>query len=1573
MKNQLPNNHFLTLALVVCMILPISAYSATVDLTTVPLATATTTNVLPNLMFTLDDSGSMDSNYLPDWVDDSLCKSVSGSYNAACNQKSNLTTSPAYPNQPPYQSSDFNAIYYNPAIRYTPAINDAGAKVNTSGDVKGNQITPWTSVKNDAYNIQDTGSTNLVTGYTDVEWCTDNTYTDCLRNDNYILPNTSSFPVNGKVYATSHPSVKSTGSVSVVSGSPLLPTVASRTLGPHYYTIVPGEYCDSLKLSNCQTTATATFKYPVKVRWCSTSANATAAIPAVGSCQAIHKSGFTNARYPTKFFLPAVAATPGSPAVAATPGSPAVAATPGSPAVAATPGSPAVAATPGSPAVAATPGSPAVARVNPTGLITFGGGNTLNSGTPAINRTLSSNTNTIQVGTISASAANPLSVGKNKSPSAVASTVVSSIGTGGTIKAYIGGNAITPTCASKTNTVVCLVDTSTTVTNGKAVTVGTLTNFGTVTVATTASAGGVVAVAAVAPTPYIPAVAPTPYIPAVAPTPYIPAVAPTPYIPAVAPTPYIPAVAPTPYIPASYPGSFVRTDIVSGNSYPKVISRTDCTGAVGATGCSYAQEMTNFANWWTYYQTRMQAMKTAASLAFSPIDTRYRVGFNVISYTGATDGAYFLHIDTFNPAHRALWYDKLFKSNPVSYTPLRGAISKTGRIFAHKLTGAADPMQYSCQQNFTILSTDGYWNNNIETATYGPYDLNGAAVDNRDAGSSVSLPMREGATAVNTLADVTKYYYDTDLRDSSLSNCTGALGLDVCENNVFVSGSDNNVKQHMTTFTLGLGVNGTLLYTDDYKTATSGDFYDLKNGYGTPTVVWPDPISNTEEQRIDDLWHAAVNGQGTYFSAKDPAELTRSLVNALTQINAKVGAGAAAATSTLNPVAGNNSAYVASYTTVKWTGNLEARTIDLVTGAVSDAATWCVEDVVTTSCALPSTVVTPNSGANYYCVTPSAASCSSPGAWGTGTIPVTSCAVEVPKACTGKLRGQVGSGTRSIKMNKGGTLLDFSYTNLDATQQLNFQSTFLSTNLSQWSSLDPATQQTIAKEINLVNYLRGDKGFEDSDSNTAVNRLFRYREAVMGDALESAPVFVGKPNFDYLETSYAGFKTTSRTDTVYMGTNDGMLHAFNAASGTERWAYVPSVVIPNMWKLADRNYATMHTNYVNGTTTVSDVCSSTCANSTDWKTILVGGLNGGGKGYYALNVTGDTPALLWEFDTSKDNDMGYSFGNPVITKLKPDVYYPLGRWVVLLTSGYNNTTGDHPGKGFLYVLDATSGSVIRKIATGEGDSSTPSGLAKITSFVEYPSKNNETVYAYGGDLKGNLWRFDINADTSASNPFLLATLKDIGGTAQPITTRPELGKLSGYRVVFIGTGKYLENSDLTDTQRQTIYAIKDTGTFFNNARSYLTGQLLSTSGATRTATNSTANYFASGNGWYVDLAVAIAGEGSERQNVQGRLVSGTLVVPTTVPSNAVCSPGGYGWVNYFNYKNGGGNGTTGDGVVSSRTNAPPVGINIVYIDGNPVGSVTTADDATPKVVPIQFGSNPSGFSGKRAIWRELVE
>ena len=540
---------------------------------------------------------------------------------------------------------------------------------------------------------------------------------------------------------------------------------------------------------------------------------------------------------------------------------------------------------------------------------------------------------------------------------------------------------------------------------------------------------------------------------------------------------------------------------------------------------------------------------------------------------------------------------------------------------------------------------------------------------------------------------------------------------------------------------------------------------------------------------------------------------------------------------------------------------------------------------------------------------------------------------------------------------------------------------------------------------NLLWYLRGRHGNEVDRLHIDPSLWFyRNRQSVLGDALESQPAFMGPPVFSYPYAGYTEFLAAqaSRAGSVFMGTNDGMMHSFNAANGVERWAYVPSVVIPNMWKLADLQYKDKHTNYVNGSPVTTDICTANCTNAATavWKTILVAGLNGGGRGYFALDITNpDAPALLWEFTTTagigavKDNDLGYTFGQPVVTR-KLD-----GTWVVLVTSGYDNGTdsatrasptsfvANSPagsGGGFLYVLNAGTGAIISKIATGAGTAASPSGLAKIAGYNAEPN-GNRASFVYGGDLQGNLWRFDINSTTTAAigtgSAMKLASLfSDTGGTiAQPIMTTPQLGVILGKRVVFIGTGKYLEVADLSTTQVQTQYAIKDddaTATLVNPRNTlvhqYLianpdgTATRLAAASATATTTGSNPVDFGTGRGWFVDLP-----ESRERVNIDGKLVLGTLLVPSIVPSATECSPGGFGWLNFFDYKTGGA--VTTSGIASGKYDSPIVGTNVLFIDGNPIVEVVTATEPTPKKDPtVDFKATAGGFSGKRMLWRELI-
>ena len=1534
------------------------SHAALTDLGVAPLISSTTSDVLPNLMYILDNSGSMSWDYMPDYVNDNnKCKTTgtSGDFSAACGF-----------GDPPYNTTDFNSIYYNPAVTYSPGSNADGTDraSRTSAATTG-----WTVVPVDAYGIQSNANTSLVrvplsavnsTGYPDRVWCntTGATTADivnpavCKKNSQYIYPN-------------------NTGTQSSSFNVPY-----TLRANPYYYTVAAGEYCTNKNLTTCvlATAPNGAFTFPAKLRWCNSAART--------NCQAkyLETTGYTFAKWGVTNATSATGSIKINPDTAN--GTSPVALTvtnvtvDGISIIPAAP-SPALTITDTTNAtqrntlatniatainafvpLAPNPDFTAVAAADVVTIMPVAVG--AFSGTIAI--TTSSHTSiatagAIATGSITFTRARSSSTMTNIKVGAtvIMSTTVTTT-TSGTdnlpdmaTKVKNAINALTSTSgysASCTGGAIC----SGATVNITATTAGTLKNGtliinpssgGNLRYNTSNLAGG---------TDGIPSKTYT--------------------IPSL----ITQFTGGTPVV-----NSFNRVDIVpANNSYPKDAARSDCAGAT----CTYDEEMTNFANWYSYYRTRMQMMKTSTSRAFRTIDTRFRVGFITI----ANQSTNYLPIAQFDNAQKISWYNRLFATNPTTATPLRSALTTVGRIYAGKnpVTGFnADPVQFSCQQNFAILTTDGYWNTDTNANVL---DIAGTgSVGNLDGGAT-PRPLFEGPTASsNTLADAAKYYYDTDLRTGAPGSaaCTGSIRPngttgDVCTNNVFVTPTDNNLKQHMTTFTLGLGVDASLTYTTDYKTATEGDFFELDQG----TRDWPVPVQNSQTA-VDDLWHAAVNGQGTYFSAKNPNQLSTSLSDALNSIKAKVGAGAAAATSTLNPVSGDNFTYVASYTSVKWTGNLESRTVNTDTGRVSEDAVWCLEDVVADTCAAPSSIASsPGTVANgntttYQCVTPSAtaATCFAP-----GILDGTNCKVEVATSCSGtmqqKLAGTLGN-PRKVYMNVSGTLGDFTTANLTSVgKNTNFENTFLSTRLSQWSSLTP-TQRSLVDSTSLVNFLRGNTSFEDRESNAppnnpSDNRLYRFRESTLGDLVDSTPVFVGKPKANFGDPGHSDYKTTQagRAGIVYIGANDGMLHAIKADNGEELWAYAPTMVLDNLWKLASNDYGSNHAYYVNGDIVINDVCLANCAvaSTAIWKTILVAGLNGGGKGYFALDITVPTnPVLLWEFDTVDDSDLGYSYGNPIVTK-KAD-----GTWVVLVTSGYNNTTGSNPGKGFLYVLNAASGAVVSKYATGAGNATTPSGFAKINAFVADGFVNNEAVYVYGGDLLGNVWRIDINSAQSGANPFKFAVLKDPSGVVQPITTRPELAVINGKTVVYVGTGKYLGTSDLTDTQRQSIYAISDDGTSatLTNPRtsSLMVNQVLVNNAVAGTRTIATANpvNFASGRGWYIDFP-----DTGERQNIPAQFVFGTLLLPTTVPSNTVCSPGGYGWLNFVDYKTGS---AVAGAVVASKTNAPVVGINVLYVKGKPVVNIVTADNPTPQAPANQPDFNTSsgtGFTNHRVIWRELT-
>lgn len=933
-----------------------------------------------------------------------------------------------------------------------------------------------------------------------------------------------------------------------------------------------------------------------------------------------------------------------------------------------------------------------------------------------------------------------------------------------------------------------------------------------------------------------------------------------------------------------------------------------------------AAEQTNYANWFSYYRTRMLAMRSGAGRAFAGIDgSRFRVGFSTISERGVADGARFLNIRDYDAGtQKADFFERLYGSRPDGWTPLRPALEKAGRYYANKAPGqTVDPVQFSCQRNYTILSSDGYWNTNGEPSGYSPRGLGGAEIGNPDgAGVSpaVPRPLRDscnpstssyggtycsgtsGSGVSNSLADIAMYFYETDLRTSALGNCAGATaGEDVCTNNVFGDGKKDTAEhQHMTTFTLGLGVNGVLKYDKNYETQTSGDFWDVRQG----TKVWPNPMRDGPT-RIDDLWHAAVNGRGVYYSAGDASDLATSLIDALSKIDAKTGSASAAATSSLTPSAGDDWLFLPLYETKTWVGTVHAYRINTATGEkLSADPVWSAAD---------------------------------------------------------RIKGQAARAIRFRVPAAANGLADFTHANLSAAGLAGSFDNLCGPGpekLSQCASLSEAAKAKVTG-ANVVDFLRGKSTYETTAA-AEDDRLFRERKAPLGDIVNGAPVYVKRPPFKYADAGYDAFISaqSGRQAVLYVAANDGMLHALkvsdDATGGTELWAYVPSMLIPEMYRLADVDYESKHRFFVDGAPVVADVYDGA-----QWRTILVGGLGKGGRGYYALDVTDPAnPKSLWEFT---DVDLGFTFGNPIVTKNKA------GKWVVAFSSGYNNASG----KGYLYVVDAVTGAQLKKIGTSAGSPAAPSNLGKINGWVDDDTDNTAKLI-YGADMLGNVWRFDFDDNLPGSDAFLLART----GDSQPITTKPILSEVAvgakKYVVVSVATGRYLGVSDIADASLQSVYSFKDDwssadslGLLRDNVTMVKQKLMADRSGLDDPAPVD----WATKAGWYVDLGLT----SGERVNVDFDQQLNMLIVASNIPTPTACTPGGTSWLYYFD---------VGSGKLLQKAYASDslvAGITTIVSSAGKLITLVQGVDGknTPRLAPEL---NPGGVGTMRRImWRELAD
>lgn len=516
----------------------------------------------------------------------------------------------------------------------------------------------------------------------------------------------------------------------------------------------------------------------------------------------------------------------------------------------------------------------------------------------------------------------------------------------------------------------------------------------------------------------------------------------------------------------------------------------------------------------------------------------------------------------------------------------------------------------------------------------------------------------------------------------------------------------------------------------------------------------------------------------------------------------------------------------------------------------------------------------------------------------------------------------------------------------------------------QWATLSTAERNHFDNQANLLNYVRGVRTEEEQNGGTLRNRSANN---VLGDISHSTPFHV------------------KDSDTVFVGTNDGMLHAFNAETGAERFAYIPSAVLPRLKNLASAGFKTAHEYFVDGDTVVTSTAQTPAHN------YLVATLGRGGKGLFGMEVTGGTfnASSVWEYFSETDDDLGYMLGRPVLGKMKN------GDWAVLVGNGYNSADQ----KAVLYVVRASDGQILAKLDTGvAGDNGlAPPGLRL--------NADGEVEYAYAGDLHGNVWKFDFTSTTPSNWSVGTTPLFVARDGATPSNTQPITAPLSvtqnlvaadanyGKWFVHFGTGSIFRNNDPADQSMQTWYGLIDEGTPISG-RSDLKEREITRSGtvngkSVRVFEEAEAGDMLNKKGFYIDLVVS--GEDPEGERIVTRsnyyrLLEPVLLASSVIPVEDVCTPGGRGYINAINPFTGGrlnnplfdnnddGRHDSADGLPGpdgSTDNVGSVGYDAMPNEATLIGDILAVglSDATVEDEKLNTGSP---FKG-RISWREIVK
>ena len=539
-----------------------------------------------------------------------------------------------------------------------------------------------------------------------------------------------------------------------------------------------------------------------------------------------------------------------------------------------------------------------------------------------------------------------------------------------------------------------------------------------------------------------------------------------------------------------------------------------------------------------------------------------------------------------------------------------------------------------------------------------------------------------------------------------------------------------------------------------------------------------------------------------------------------------------------------------------------------------------------------------------------------------GTVNITTGALWSAAAELGSSLSGTGWQSRAVATwnptaaSGAGAGVPFAWSDLSAAQQSALETL--------WGTLSTTEQSEFSDNVAtygqaVLDYLMGDTADQQPSGP------FRDRSALLGDIVDSNPVYVGPPDGTYTAPSYQTFAESlaSRMPVLYVGANDGMLHAFNALTGEELFTYVPNGVFANLANLTNPIYNQAHEFYVDGSPTAGDVQFS----DGTWHTIVTGGLNAGGNSIYALDVThpsllgtasGLASHVLWEFSNPY---LGLTYSQPQIAQIDLG---GIPTSVVIFGSGYNNSDGNP----YLFVVNAQTGALIDQISLCSDvpsacASSAPNGLATPVVVPSAGTGYDDLVYV--GDLQGNLWRVDLSSTAPINWSASVLYQAVQSGVTQPITTKPIVslappGAPAGSLLVMFGTGQFLGTPDLTTTATQSFYGVLDQtppgGTppasppsihkLVEQVLTDTTYSYTNSSGTTitlpvRTITSNTINW-SSDSGWYVNL------DPGERVITNPTIEGGGVIFTTYIPdasSSTSCSNGGTSYLMVLDYESGG--------------------------------------------------------------------